>query len=101
MQLLAKAHNMLGPLSNERKAEIAEYLHRPSVEGWDRIHSLVVREKGRVCTVWQACIRLDPKWADIAIPYSNNRRPKDPKHRWTAWPDAVTLGRALKKALDG
>lgn len=100
MKLLQNARTMFGPIKAEYAQEITTYLQNPTAAGWDKIHSMVIRWDGRVNTVWQAVIALDPTYCDIAIPYHNNRRPKDPELRWSSWPDAITLGRALKQILD-
>lgn len=100
MKLLSKARTMFGPIKAEYAEAISEYLQNPTFEGWDKIHSMVIRWDGRTNTVWQAVIAVDPRYADIAVAYSNGKRPKPPSMRWVRIPDAITTARAIKLTLD-
>lgn len=83
MELLSKARNILGPIGDESKAAIREYLTNPTKERWDNIRTIVIRWDGGTNTVWQALCRMDSKYRDRLLV-----------------PDGMAVARALKKVLD-
>jgi hypothetical protein len=98
MPLLDHASNIKGPMTPDYKKAIYRYLQNPSVENWDAIHCIILCWNARrKMTVWQALIEESPRYAYSAKSHKFHAKAKD---KWAFIPDAITLARAIKKALD-
>ncbi len=86
--------NAYGPLSDEVKMRLRRYLVAPSAEGWHDIHGIIL-SWNPIRTVWQALIHVD-----ASTPRSGPRHGMHETPKWTWWPDAVTLMRAIRWAVD-
>ena len=101
--LLAGAANDFGPLSDEVRDRLFRYFDDPSAENWSSICGIIINARGgpksgRPRTVWQAVAAVDPSFQDISLP----RRPGEilpHEKRWSKWPDALLVARAIKAAL--
>lgn len=69
--------------------DLAAYLAAPTEPGWARLAHRII--PGTLRTVWQAWTRVDGS--------APLRRP--PGGRWSSWPDAFTLRRAIRAAHAG
>lgn len=93
-RVLDDAANMFGPLDANIRMRIQRYLHDPSAENWSDIHSILIKP---FVTIWQAVILIDPSFTHIGLPHSGF--PTDHTERWSKWPDALLVMRAIKAAL--
>jgi hypothetical protein len=93
--LLDKATGVFGTLDAGSKARIINYLHEPTEDGWWGIYCTIINGKAplnRPRTVWEAVVAVDPSFQRSAPPARDIA--------WRRIPDAVTLARALRHALD-
>lgn len=96
MRLLDGAENMFGKLDAALVARIQAFLDAPTVDTWDRCHSILIRP---FVTVWQAATYVDPTLARISKPYAWDGKAPTPAERWARCPDALTVARGIKAAL--
>lgn len=54
------ADNMLGKLKPEIIKRINKYLKNPTVCGWEDVHCIIINGSGKMTTIWQAVIKVDP-----------------------------------------
>jgi hypothetical protein len=80
-------YSMMGPLSDETKRSVLDYLNAPAEEKWDRLHGRIIQ--GHI-TLWQAWIKVDP-----SAPKS-----KELDAPWPRIPSAEVLTQALRAIGD-
>lgn len=51
--LLDKCSNMLGKLDEGVRYRIRSYMVEPSLDGWEDVHGIMLRGRGRTTTIWQ------------------------------------------------
>lgn len=57
------ARNMFGTLPPDIRRRILHYLAKPTVEGWDDIHCILIgwgNGAGNAETIWQGVLAVDP-----------------------------------------
>lgn len=91
MALLEKTQTMLGPLPEDRRREIAQYLTWPTEEGWNQVRQILIRGGEGYKTLWQLVIAADPLYIMARQPSA--RKPD----KWVTIPDALFLARLIKK----
>lgn len=82
---------MFGAISDESKKLILKYLEKPTQARWDKIYSLIIDGRGKMRTVWQAVVEIDPSFPQ--------RIPADGRNRWPEIPSRETLIKALNSTV--
>lgn len=100
MRLLKDSTNLFGKLSPEVEGRVQAFMDNPSFETWDDIHGIIISAT-RMRTVWQAVIAVDPSYNNIALSYSSSGKYPPASKRWSRFPDAMTVARAIKLATGG
>jgi hypothetical protein len=62
---LSMATNLFGPISEEYKKRISEYLECPNYEDWEEIQGYIISGKGRMPTLWQCVLEVDPTFPRV------------------------------------
>lgn len=91
---------MFGEIDPDIGKRIFRYLDNPTAKNWDDIHSITINwgaKHGAPETIWQAVVAIDPSFTRISIPHRGN---PPAEKRWSKWPDALLVARAIRAALD-
>lgn len=95
MRLFDRCSSMLGPLDPEIRERLQAVIDNPSAETWDNAFSIIINgSPRRMRTLWQAVIAVDP-----TFPRSAGSIDVSPAERWIQYPDAVTIVRAIRRAV--
>lgn len=95
-QELDLARNMLGGrLSDKIKKNIQAYINAPTPDGWDEIKGYIIHPTGRVMTIWQCIIEIDPTFPRVGRSTDEN---DNVIREWTRIPDAELIRQALAYA---
>lgn len=83
------ATNLFGVIKPEIKKRLQAVIDNPNQDTWEDAHSLIVNNKGRMTTLWNAVIKVDssfPKSKPLDAP-------------WTKIPTSETIIKALRLAI--
>lgn len=62
MKTLDGCKNMFGEMSPKMKKEIRKYIADPNFEQWDEIAHYTINPAGKMFTVWNAVLEVDPSF---------------------------------------
>lgn len=91
------SRNMFGILKAPMREALYNYYEFPNADNWNDIYAIVISSRGRISTVWQAVLAVDPSFP--------NRIPADAwdteneSARWTRVPSRELFVEALNIAL--
>lgn len=101
--LLARANNR-GPLSENDRERIFNYLEKPTRSGWSDINAIVINGNAHgnlatrpPSTLWLAVAAVEPGFCDPYVLYRGEKQ--TPEECRARYPDALLLARAIKAAL--
>lgn len=98
MKTLSNCKDMLGrPLSAESIKRIKRFLADPTAENWDDIMGIVVRPSGRVNTIWQALLEVDPSFPRVGRTVDTDGRVVK---EWERVPTPLEVLRAIRNLTD-
>ncbi len=83
--------NMLGKLSPEIQERLQAVVDNPCEETWDDTHCIILSGKGRMKTLWNAVLEVDPT-------YLRSKPCDDP---WGEIPTKETIVKAINHVLLG
>jgi hypothetical protein len=81
--------NMFGHASEDIKTRLQNVIDNPCQRTWDDAHCIILTQKGKMTTLWQAVIKID--WD---MPRS---KPYDAP--WPHIPTSETIKEAIKKTV--
>lgn len=82
------ATNMFGKIKPEIKERLERVIENPNQENWEDAHCLIIDGSGRMKTLWNAVIAIDPMMP--------RRKPLDAP--WDYIPSSETIVEAIKQA---
>lgn len=86
-----RTRNMFGALNDDCRARLEAVLTEPTQETWEQAYSLIISERFRFQTLWQAWIATCPD-APLSKPLEGP---------WPRIPTQIELYRALREATGG
>ena len=93
--LFIGCENMFGELPVSIQKRVKKFIVNPSVENWDDIFSIIISNKGRVNTIWQAIVAEDPSFPRSGRVYD---AADNVIKEWARIPDVFLLVRAIENA---
>jgi len=89
MLSLEFASNMFGSLKPEIKKRLQKVIDKPTQRSWEDTYTIILSNKGRMLTLWQAVLHVDPSFA----------RRKGLNDKWEQILKKETIERAIKYAV--
>lgn len=89
MTSLEFATNMFGHIKPEIKKRLEKVINKPNQKNWEDSYSIIVSSKGRMLTLWQAVLVVDPFFA----------RSKPLDEKWSSVPTKETIIKAINYAV--
>lgn len=85
--------NMFGFLPNHLKSALYEYMEFPNQDNWNEIYSYVISSEGKMRTVWQAVIEIDPTFK-FSVPMDD-----EDNVRWPKIPSPELVSQAINNTV--
>ena len=86
--------NMFGKLKPEVKARLQAVIDNPCQETWDEAHSIIINGSGKMKTLWQAVLLVDPTFQRSAGYNMDTHTSK-----WKTIPSQQTIIEAINDAI--
>lgn len=86
--------NMFGKLKPEIKKRLQAVIDNPCAETWDDAHSIILNASGKVTTLWQAVLLVDPTFQRSA-----GYNMDDHTTKWKTIPSQETIIEAINNAI--
>lgn len=83
--------NMFGHVKPDIKKRLQTVIDNPNPDTWDDAHCIIINQTGRMTTLWQAVISVDPSFQRRASMDANC------KTKWERIPSSETIKLAIKK----
>ena len=83
------ATNMFGHIKPEIKKRLEKVVDKPNQKNWEDSHCIIVNSKGRMLTLWQAVLAVDPFFV----------RSKPLDAEWPSIPTKETIVKAINYAV--
>lgn len=80
------ATNMFGHIKPEIKKRLERVVNKPNQKNWEDAYSIIINSKGRMLTLWQAVLVVDP--------FYTRSKPYDKP--WDSIPTQETLKKAIQ-----
>ena len=84
-------------ICRDAKNRIIAYFHDPNIDSWNNINTIIINDKGKICTVWQAWIDVDST-APLTGRVTNNKG--EIIEEWKKIPDVFMLYKALRYGIE-
>lgn len=87
------AFNMFGSLDWPLKSALYNYLEFPTEEHWNEIYSTIISPRGKMTTIWQAVLEIDPTFP---------KRASHDEHdnvQWEKIPSPIVVRKAIQNAV--